>query len=681
MKKTLLFLLSLAIMAGAMAQTQKGFVRTIGRSNDGKKVTGVKRVEGVAIKTEDGKGTMSDKKGNFELRPEKITFVLSQVRLDGYIAIKPEGLPKTYTCSKNELEIVVMNLNEQAEVQRVAESKIRHQLSKQYKDSIQELENLKTRMKITQEEWRTKMQEVYDRQLNDEKLIKEMAERYSRIDFYALDKENRLISQYIIDGKLDEARRLIERKGDIDKRIDENRQHREANIQGKKNLEQSEAFELQEREDIALDCFNLAETFKLTHQLDSALYYLSKRLEIDSVNIVYYIDIASFYDEYIGDYNQSLSYCDKARKIGECVLDKNHPDLTVIYNNIGSVYDDKGDYATALEYLDKVKEIREIVLDENHPALATTYSNIGSVYDDKGDYDTALQYHDKARKIREIVLDENHPDLANTYNNIGVIYHRRGDYATALEYLDKARKIRERALDENHPDLTVIYNNIGNVYHRRGDYATALEYYDKTRKIFESILGENHPNTATIYNNIGLVHDNKGDYDTALQYYDKARKILERALGENHPELVGTYNSIGSVYFNKGEYDTALQYYDKVRKIDEYVLGENHPDLAATYNNIGGVYNKKGNYDSALQYYKKSIKILEGVLDNNHPNLGVMYYNIGVVYDKKNEYTKALEYIGMALKIFESRFGEGNEMTKTVKERIEAVKQKMQEQK
>ena len=399
MKKTLLFLLSLAIMAGAMAQTQKGFVRTIGRSNDGKKVTGVKRVEGVAIKTEDGKGTMSDKKGNFELRPEKITFVLSQVRLDGYIAIKPEGLPKTYTCSKNELEIVVMNLNEQAEVQRVAESKIRHQLSKQYKDSIQELENLKTRMKITQEEWRRRMQEVYDRQLNDEKLIKEMAERYSRIDFYALDKENRLISQYIIDGKLDEARRLIERKGDIDKRIDENRQHREANIQGKKNLEQSEAFELQEREDIALDCFNLAETFKLTHQLDSALYYLSKRLEIDSNNAGWLYDIASFYDEYIGDYNQAVRYYDKARKVGEFVFGKNHLNLTTIYNNIGNVYNSKGDYDIALQYLDKARKIRESVLDENHPDLAMIYSNIGSVYDSKGDYDIALQYLDKARKI------------------------------------------------------------------------------------------------------------------------------------------------------------------------------------------------------------------------------------------------------------------------------------------
>ena len=642
MKKTLLFLLSLAIMAGAMAQTQKGFVRTIGRSNDGKKVTGVKRVEGVAIKTEDGKGTMSDKKGNFELRPEKITFVLSQVRLDGYIAIKPEGLPKTYTCSKNELEIVVMNLNEQAEVQRVAESKIRHQLSKQYKDSIQELENLKTRMKITQEEWRRRMQEVYDRQLNDEKLIKEMAERYSRIDFYALDKENRLISQYIIDGKLDEARRLIECKGDINKRIDENRQHREVNIQGKKNLEQSEAFELQEREDIALDCFNLAETFKLTHQLDSALYYLSKRLEIDSNNAGWLSDIADFYRVYIGDYNLALSYLYKVRKIQERVLDENHPALATTYNNIGLICDLRGDYDTALEYYDKVRKVEERVLGENHPALATTYNNIGMVYFNRGDYDTALEYYDKARKIQERVLDENHPALATTYNNIGGVYDSKGDYDTALEYYDKVRKVDERVLGENHPDLATTYNNMGNVYDSKGDYATALQYYDKARKIQESVLDENHPALATTYNNIGGVYDDKGNYDTALGYYDKARKIQERVLGENHPALATTYNNIGFVYDKKGDYDTALQYYDKTRKIEERVLGNKHPALATTYSNIGVVYDNKGDYTTALEYYDKARKIQESVLDENHPALATTYNNIGGVYEDKGNYDTAL---------------------------------------
>ena len=675
MKKTLLFLLSFAMMAGAMAQTQKGFVRTIGRSNDGKKVTGVKRVEGVAIKTEDGKGTMSDKKGNFELRPEKITFVLSQVRLDGYIAIKPEGLPKTYTCSKNELEIVVMNLNEQAEVQRIAESKIRHQLSKQYKDSIQELENLKTRMKITQEEWRTRMQEVYDRQLNDEKLIKEMAERYSRIDFYALDKENRLISQYIIDGKLDEARRLIERKGDINKRIDENRQHREVNIQGKKNLEQSEAFELQEREDIAFDCFNLAETFKLTHQLDSALYYLSKRLEIDSNNYTWLSDIAEFYFQYIGNYDTALQYYENARNIQESVLGENHPDLATMYGNIGTIYSVKGDYDTALLYYTKASKIQECVLGRTHPDLATMYGNIGVTYSFKGDYDTALLYYKKAKAIQESI---NHPALANLYSNIGVIYADKGDYDTALFYLGKSRKIFELSIT---PDLATVYNNIGVIYKEKGSYDSALQYYDEAKKIDESILDENHPNLAITYNNIGGVYDSKGDYDNALQYYHKARKIQESVLGEKHIDLATTYSNIGVAYDNKGDYDTALQYLDKARRIHERASGDVHPDLAIMYSNIGGVYGNKGDYDSALQYYDKAMKIQERVLGENHPDLATTYNNIGVAYNNKGDYIEALKYLNMALRIYESKFGAEDKRTLKAKESIEAVKQKMQEQK
>ena len=75
------------------------------------------------------------------------------------------------------------------------------------------------------------------------------------------------------------------------------------------------------------------------------------------------------------------------------------------------------------------------------------------------------------------------------------------------------------------------------------------------------------------------------------------------------------------------------------------------------------------------------MKIRERVLGENHPSLATSYNNIGSVYDKKGDYAIALEYYNKSMKICELVFDEENPFRKTVKERIEIVKQKMQEQK
>ena len=61
--------------------------------------------------------------------------------------------------------------------------------------------------------------------------------------------------------------------------------------------------------------------------------------------------------------------------------------------------------------------------------------------------------------------------------------------------------------------------------------------------------------------------------------------------------------------------------------------------------------------------------------------LGGIYSNMGIVYYKKYDYNKALECFGKALRIYESKFGAEDKRTLKAKERIEAVKQKMKEQK
>ena len=646
MKKTLLFLLSLAIMAGAMAQTQKGFVRTIGRLGDETGVKDVRRVDSVMIKLCNGKGTMTNRNGNFEFEVGKGKFCLKEVFKKNYKLRVPQNLSTEYYRSPNDFEIVVEDTRE---TYKIKESEIQRRTRKLYA----ELSDLREKYyksyeenKITQEEYDKLKKELNDREELEKKNIETLAEWYATTDFAAMDSLQLRISRLISEGKTKEALDLIRSQGDITASIRKIKEDKErlklSKEETAKRMENERIVEdgiEKQKEKIASLCYSAYLAFLEEHQLDSALYCLNQRLELDSTNTKWLRDIAKFYYDYIGDYNSALLYYDKVMKIQKLVLGENHPDLATSYNNIGIVYADRSDYNTALKYYDKARKIYEQVLGENHLFFAQIYHNIGRIYEDKSDYDIALQYYDKAMNIQKRVFDENHPVLTISYNSIGCAYLRKGDYDTALLYLDKAMKIRNLVLGDNHPDLATSYNNIGSVYAKKGDYTIALEYYDKAMKIRERVLGENHPALATTYSNIGGVYDKKGDYTIALEYYDKAMKIRERVLGENHPSLATSYNNIGSVYAKKGDYTIALEYYDKAMKIRERVLGENHPSLATTYNNIGSVYAKKGDYAIALEYYNKSMKICELVFDEENP------------------------------------------FRKTVKERIEIVKQKMQEQK
>ena len=496
MKKTLLFLLSLAMMAGAMAQTQKGFVRTIGRLGDETGVKDVRRVDSVMIKLCNGKGTMTNRNGNFEFEVGKGKFCLKEVFKKNYKLRVPQNLSTEYYRSPNDFEIVVEDTRE---TYKIKESEIQRRTRKLYaelSDLREKYYKLYEENKITQEEYDKHKKELNDREELEKKNIETLSEWYATTDFAAMDSLQLRISRLINEGKTKEALDLIRSQGDISASIRKIKEDKErlklSKEETAKRMENERIVEdgiEKQKEKIASLCYSAYLAFLEEHQLDSALYCLNQRLELDSTNTEWLWDIAKLYNDYIGDYNQALEYCNRVSKIDERVLGENHPDLAITYNNIGTVYNSKGDYDTALQYYDKALKIRERVLGENHPALATTYCNIGNAYDNRGDDDTALEYLDKAMKIDERVLGENHPDLAVTYCNIGGVYYDKGDYDAALQYYDKARKIYENVLDENHPYLATIYNNIGVAYNNKGDYIEALKYLNMALRIYESKFG------------------------------------------------------------------------------------------------------------------------------------------------------------------------------------------------
>jgi tetratricopeptide (TPR) repeat protein len=236
--------------------------------------------------------------------------------------------------------------------------------------------------------------------------------------------------------------------------------------------------------------------------------------------------------------------------VGESVVNRLNADdryLAALANNLSLIYKDLGQPERAQEFQEKALKIRETILDKNHPALAQSYNNLAMIYRDLGQPERALEFQEKALRILEAVLDKNHPDLARLYHNSSLVYKAFGQPKRALEFQEKALKIREAVLDKNHPDLAQSYHNQAGIYLSMGKFEEALEYQEKALRIIEKSLPENHPLAAESYINLSLILKSIGRLDEALDYGKKGVEILKKLLPGDNPRLKSAVDYVGLI--------------------------------------------------------------------------------------------------------------------------------------
>ena len=154
------------------------------------------------------------------------------------------------------------------------------------------------------------------------------------------------------------------------------------------------------------------------------------------------------------DYKKAIEYWQKSLEIflffkSVGIEDKNLLDIiSLLYNNIGFVYDSLGNYDKALEYYKKSLNIDLKTYGENHPSVATSYNNIGAVYKSLGNYDKAIEYFKKSLSIFLKTYGENHPDVASSYNNISHAFYKSKKYDKSFNYIIKGFDIFIKNKDE-----------------------------------------------------------------------------------------------------------------------------------------------------------------------------------------------------------------------------------------
>ncbi len=121
-----------------------------------------------------------------------------------------------------------------------------------------------------------------------------------------------------------------------------------------------------------------------------------------------------------------------------------HPDVSVLRNNLASIYHAQGRveqaealYRLALRSLDAAHP--------QHPSIPAILNNLGGIWTTNGQYEEAEQAYQRALSVAEKVFGRDHLDVAGILENHAALLLRTGDFDRAERWSQRAKKIRRNS--------------------------------------------------------------------------------------------------------------------------------------------------------------------------------------------------------------------------------------------
>ena len=531
--KIAILLIICSISQSIFAQNaQIGYVKTRGRIVDGKLIPG-RKLSGVVIRILGKNDVMSDNDGQFFIVDNSgtNTFTISRIVKNGYELMNTNILNQKKQFSNEPLVIVLEESQILQEDKLMLERKIRRILQRQLQQKEDEIESSKEQKKLTEDEYRKQLQDLYYQQENNEKLINDMVESYKRIDYDLIDDFTQIVSDYIIAGELQKADSLLKTKENI------STLYVEIELE-KVRLDEERAKIKKEMETLSNVRYNLFEKYLVEQKNDSASYYLDLRAQLDTTDYKLATETGKLFLEELSNDNKAIFYFTRAKEIAIQKYSSEHPDVASSLQNIGNVFLFRGNYYEAIIQYNQSLELYRTLMGDSSRYVGLSLMNVGIANNSMRKYDKALGYYNKSLEIFEnIYKTDNNKDIADVYNNMGVSCENKKDYELALSYYKKAFEIRNAIYDYKHQEIAISCSNIAGVFDALGDYKSAIENYRKCIEILKVARGSNHPDVALAYNNLAATYYNMDDYKNAEIYFELSFQILSRVLPSDHPEI------------------------------------------------------------------------------------------------------------------------------------------------
>jgi serine/threonine-protein kinase len=294
-----------------------------------------------------------------------------------------------------------------------------------------------------------------------------------------------------------------------------------------------------------------------------------------------------------------------------------HLDVATDLDNLGVLLgDSKGDLAGADSAYRAALAIRRAVLDRGHPSILNVLNNLSSNLIDRGEYAEAEAMKREVLAGYQRLYPEGHPEVAFALHGLGSVLEQSGKWAEADSLYGAAFDMRRRFLGDEHPLTVATLNNRAIVRYRMGAAAGAAEAFRQAGEIWRRTLGPGHNYTLTARGNLGAALSDAGQYGEAETVLRSVLATRRSQDGDSTVSVGLVLRNLGIVLHRTGRLDEAERNLRWALAIYQTQLGPGHPRAAEALTALGAVLTDRGRAAQAEPLLRQALEIREAKLDS-----------------------------------------------------------------
>ncbi len=324
---------------------------------------------------------------------------------------------------------------------------------------------------------------------------------------------------------------------------------------------------------------------------------------------------------------------------------------TALMGTIGRVYHSLGEYGESAALLDEALTSRLSYFDEDHPEVSVLRNDLAEVLIELADYERADELLTSSLAANRRRLGEDSAAVAENLFNLAELKLRVGEIAAAGDYAQSSTDIYENKGPEHVLQLVGAKSLLARIAQVSGDLEQTEKLLLEGIEILSNSEGEDHPYMAYYLQNLAVLQRSKGDLVAARANFERATEAIRRILGEQHPALADTLVHLGSLLHVQGELEEAERVMRDAlaRHVETHPAG--HPMVGYDKVLLGMLLHDRDKLDEAETVLRESVELFDSSLDNNHQYTASALTELGIVLNSQGRANEAHEVIERALSI------------------------------